>query len=133
MTLLKSKLHMFQTYPQDVAYDDVLKAHQDIMLVVHTPSPFTFTAEDYKNEILNPALYGTANILKGPEVLRASGKTYRKFSSVVSIVEFTILVLVPPCTLRSLGILRDWRKQELRVALLPTASKAHAELAVIVE
>lgn len=47
------------------AFDNVFKAHQDILYVLHTASPFTFKVNDPEKDLIIPAVNGTLSALKG--------------------------------------------------------------------
>ncbi|TID30961.1 hypothetical protein CANINC_000444 [Pichia inconspicua] len=61
----------FEIVPEisiDKAFDDVLKKHPEITVVLHTASPATFgKTENLKAVFLDPAVNGTLNILKAIE------------------------------------------------------------------
>ncbi|RCK67832.1 putative NADPH-dependent methylglyoxal reductase GRP2 [Candida viswanathii] len=45
------------------AFDDALKENPEISIVLHTASPVSFDTNDFKRDILDPAVSGTKNVL----------------------------------------------------------------------
>ncbi|EGW35547.1 NADPH-dependent methylglyoxal reductase GRE2 [Spathaspora passalidarum NRRL Y-27907] len=46
------------------AFDDALKSHPEVIIFLHTASPFRYDIQDIEKELLNPAVNGTKNALK---------------------------------------------------------------------
>lgn len=75
---LKSANFTYEIVPDILtagAFDEALKAHQEVSVFLHTASPFDFSATDIEKEQLIPAIEGTKNALYaikkyGPNVTR---------------------------------------------------------------
>lgn len=57
------------------AFDDALKRHPEVSVLLHTASPFFYDTTDPENDLVVPAIKGTTNVLKaikdyGPQIER---------------------------------------------------------------
>ncbi|CAE6455829.1 unnamed protein product [Rhizoctonia solani] len=68
------------------AFDEVLKSN-NFDVVLHTSSPFVFTINDVKKDLLDPAILGTTEILKGIKAHAPTVKRVVVTSSFASIVD----------------------------------------------
>ncbi|KAI3406290.2 hypothetical protein KGF56_000770 [Candida oxycetoniae] len=75
------------------AFDEALKAHPEIKVFIHTASPVDFEATDFKNEVLDPAIEGTKNVLSAIKTFGTNIETLVYTSSVIAIID--ILVKLP--------------------------------------
>lgn len=65
--LLQSHNFHYEIVPdikQQGAFDDALKKHKEVTVVLHTASPFHFDTTDPENDLLIPAINGTKGVLK---------------------------------------------------------------------
>ncbi|KAF8753806.1 GDP-mannose 4,6 dehydratase [Rhizoctonia solani] len=70
------------------AFDEVLKSHT-FDVVLHTSSPFVFTINDVKKDLLDPAVLGTTEILKAIKANAPTVKHVVVTSSFASIVDLS--------------------------------------------
>ncbi|CAE7160408.1 unnamed protein product [Rhizoctonia solani] len=70
------------------AFDEVLKSNE-FDYVLHTSSPFVFTINDVKKDLLDPAILGTTEILKAVKANAPTVKRVVVTSSFASIVDLS--------------------------------------------
>ena len=59
---------------QDGAFDEAVQSDPPFEAVLHTASPFTYSVQDPKKDLLDPAIIGTTGILKAVKKLASSVK-----------------------------------------------------------
>ncbi|KAI5953651.1 hypothetical protein KGF54_003023 [Candida jiufengensis] len=71
------------------SFSNALRAHPETDVFIHTASPVTFFAEDLENEIIIPAIQGTANMLNSIKKHGHNVKHLVYTSSMATIVDTT--------------------------------------------
>lgn len=64
-----------EDFAEPDCFDEIFKAHPDILYVLHTASPFNFSKTSAENDFLKPAINGTLSMLRSAQIL---GKHVKK-------------------------------------------------------
>ncbi|GEQ70708.1 hypothetical protein JCM33374_g4387 [Metschnikowia sp. JCM 33374] len=73
------------------AFDEALKKHPEVTVLLHTASPVIFTVADIEAELLTPAVEGTKNVFQAIKVHGPQIKNVVVTSSVVAMFDATRL------------------------------------------